>query len=104
MKTADQVMTFVPKRISRKLKDYVTNEVLGYSRYLFIEKVNDKYIGYCTHCKKEYEVDRLKHKSRTCCKRCKSDVRVQYARYGRSSMIDLEVFVFYEKALKDKQA
>lgn len=102
MKTAKQVMQYIPKRKSRALKDYVTNEVLSYSRYLFVWREEDGYYGHCTHCKKEYKVEQLKHKSRVDCKRCGSSLRVQYEYYSRTKMVDVEYLLFYEKALKDK--
>ncbi len=102
MKTAKQVMRYIPKRISKKLKDYVTDEVMSWSRYLFVWREGEEYYGHCTHCKQEYEVHGLSHKSITQCQCCLSGLKVQYERYGRSTMEDVEYVLFYEKALKDK--
>lgn len=94
-----------PNRISKQIHDYVINDVMLESRYIFTRMLKGKQIGYCTHCKKEHEpIYRLKHKTKTKCPKCNSTCKVQAAGYGRKYMTDQAYFVYYEKSKINKEA
>src|SRR5690625_1436315 len=92
-----------PNKISKEIHDYVINDVLIESRYVFAKTSKGKQTGYCTHCKNEYEpVYRLKHKTETMCPNCNSRCKVQIAGYSRKYMTDQAYFVYYEKSKINK--
>lgn len=94
-----------PNKIGKEIHDYVINNVLLESRYIFTWTSKGKQIGYCTHCKKEHKpMYRLKHKTKTKCPKCNSTCRVQAVGYSRKYMIDQAYFVYYEKSKADKEA
>lgn len=105
------------KELPKETDKFVTNVVFRNSKYLFIEKKEEKikdpleevtvkvkrYFAYCTYCKKTFEIskeeleEKYKHKHQCRCKKCNSNCKVQYARYGRSKMIDSAYFMTYQK-------
>jgi hypothetical protein len=94
------------KNISKGLKDYVHDEVLLSSRYLFVRRVGKTTIqyGFCTHCKKERVVKSeklLKHNESWQCDGCKSLVQVKQDGRGRGKMVDTAYVIWYEKSLVD---
>lgn len=101
----DSTLAHFPEDISKDIHDYVINDVLLESRYIFTTRKNDKQFGFCTHCKNEFEpVYRLKHKTKTMCPNCNSKCKVQAAGYSRKYMVDEAYFVFYEKSKINKEA
>lgn len=90
-----------PKKISKELVDYVTNEVLLSSRYIFTHRVKKQQYGYCTHCKKEFETKGLKHNEKELCLKCKRLCIVKASGRGRKQMIDRGYLTWYEKSVLD---
>lgn len=94
-----------PKTIGKDIRDYVTDDVLLYSRYMFIRRVKGIQFGYCTHCKKSHmTVQKLKHKERTVCPECQSSCIVKNHGTSRKYMTDRAYIVYYEKSKINDQA
>src|SRR5690625_1754664 len=92
-----------PRGISKDIHNFVINEVLVESRYLFVTRKKDERKAFCTHCKKNKDADGLKHKEETNYVHCMSLCKVQFDTYSRKHMIDDAYFVYYEKSkLNDK--
>lgn len=90
-----------PKKISKDLVDFVTNEALLHSRYIFTHREKKKQYGYCTHCKSEFETVGLKHNKKTTCPHCNSTCIVKASGMKRSRLYDEAFVVFYEKSAID---
>jgi hypothetical protein len=96
-----------PKQISKELADFVTNEALLHSRYLFYATVLGVQFAYCTHCNKQHRVEtKLKHKQEdvALCPHCQSKCRVRAAGMSRKRHEDRAVVVWYEKSVIDPTA
>lgn len=95
-----------PNKINKRIHDYVINDVLIESRYIFTTRKKGKQFGYCTHCKSEYETEayKLKHKTKMGCPECRSICEVRASGYSRKYMIDKAYFVYYEKSKINKEA
>lgn len=88
-----------PKSISRDIKDYVTNDVLLHSRYIFIRRVARVQFGYCTHCQKRYKTaTTLKHNDTATCPKCHSKCVVKNHGTSRKYLYDNGFVVYYEKS------
>lgn len=92
-------LKLIPKRIDKETKEFIDEVVFNESRYLFIRKEGKKEIGYCTSCKKEYEVYE-KHNDFIYCKKCGKRVQVKLTRYGRKYMVNARTVLVFQKALK----
>lgn len=95
-------MDLIPKRIPKETKEWVENEVFKKSRYIFIKKEEGKNIGYCTWCKKEYEIDFYHHNEVAHCMNCRSKCTVKLIRYRRNSLKDVATILIYQKTNKYK--
>jgi hypothetical protein len=93
--------------ITPELDSFVTEDVLIYSRYLFVRRHGPFQYGYCTHCKTESLVEKtgpVKHNEDWKCKRCNSLVTVKLAGLGRGKMIDRAYVIWYQKSHADPAA
>ena len=107
--------------ITDDIERYVTDEVMQESRYIFItkeermlqdcvggHKKEKVYKAYCTHCKKEYEIDPgeikyYRQNSRCYCEECATAARTKFTRYSRSKLIDTGCFVTFQKSPIDEK-
>ncbi len=103
-KVIKNILMHTEEHVSDEIKEYAIEKVFLKSRYLFVERRETKYLGYCTHCGHEYEVEKLKHNSTIHCKECGSECVVKLTRYGRKSLIDRACFIYYEKSVVDPDA
>lgn len=85
--------------ISKEIEEYAINEAFKFSRYIFTHRVGKQQYGYCTHCKKEFKVDGLKHNSKVVCPHCNSECTVKASGRGRKYMVDEVYFTYYEKSV-----
>lgn len=92
----------IPKQ-SKAFADYATDVAFLWSRYIFTQRRGNLYFGFCTHCKTEYLIDRLKHNSVASCLKCGSRCTVKTSGLGRTKMIDEVYFVWYEKSISNPQ-
>ncbi|MEG0133380.1 MAG: PcfJ domain-containing protein [Clostridium sp.] len=99
----DEVLIHMKDGFSDELKEYAIESAFKSSRYLFVEKKENKYIGYCTYCGHEYEVGKLKHNGVIHCKNCKTECKTKLTYYGRKSLVDKVCFVYYEKSVIDHE-
>ncbi|MEG0259575.1 MAG: PcfJ domain-containing protein [Lysinibacillus sp.] len=83
--------------------NFVNNEALIYSRYLFIETEGKNRNAHCTHCEAIYPIQSLKHNSITKCQGCNSKVQVKHAGRGRGRLIDTSYIEYCEKSAIDKK-
>lgn len=100
----ENTLMHFPDEVSRDISDYVTEDVLYESRYLFVKRKGSMRRAYCTYCKKQQDADGLKHKEEFTCVHCKSDCYVQFAGYSRKKMIDKAYIVYYEKSEANDKA
>jgi hypothetical protein len=94
--------------ISDELKQFVIDEAMVHSRYLFIRRITSTIQrGYCTHCRKEHMITStkpLKHNESWQCEKCKSLVLVKSAGRGRGKMFDKAYVIWYEKSESNPKA
>ena len=88
--------------ITKEIEEYAVEEALKHSRYIFTERRGKKQYGYCTYCKNEFETEGLKHKTKSICPHCGSEVEVRSSGRGRKYMFDESYFVHFEKSKIDK--
>lgn len=87
-----------PTVISDEIQEYANNQVLDWSCYLFTRRVKGMQFGFCTHCKKEYMTENLKHKDSVNCKKCGWLCQVKANGLGRSTLIDEAYLLYYMKS------
>jgi hypothetical protein len=88
--------------ISQALIDYVNNEVLLYSRYLFTQTIAKIQHATCTHCKQQHRPEvTLKHNTNASCPHCNSVCTVKKSHVGRKYAVDKAYIVYYEKSILD---
>lgn len=91
-----------PKAISQEIKDYVTDDVLIASRYIFIRRVAGVQFGYCTHCQKRYQTpEPFKHNDVAICPKCGSKCVVKNHGTSRKYLVDSAFVVYYGKSCVD---
>lgn len=100
----EALVAHFPRKISKKMKKYVDENLLQHSRYYIYKTKGKKQDGYCTYCNTESVSAGLKHNSKCVCPNCKSKCTARSIGMGRGSLIDRAYFVFYEKSLTDKNA
>lgn len=96
-----EYLSHVSQEISQEIEDYVTDVVFKKSRYIFTTRDDGEEKGYCTHCKAEFETNKLKHNSRYTCPNCGSECIVKQAWRGHKHLIDKACFLWYEKSIED---
>lgn len=100
-----EIFAHFPIKVSQEIVDYATNVALKDSRYIFIKRSGSRQqYGYCTHCKKQFKTNGLKHNEFARCPNCDSQCRVKSSGRGRTYLRDNAYFVWYEKSLKDPSA
>ncbi|EGG33421.1 PcfJ domain-containing protein [Paenibacillus sp. HGF5] len=88
--------------ISKDVMDYVTNEVLLRSRYLFTQTSARIQFAYCTHFNQRHKPEiPLKHNSKAVCPKCNSTCTVKKSHVGRKYMVDKAYVVYYQKSILD---
>ncbi|WGV57809.1 PcfJ domain-containing protein [Brevibacillus brevis] len=92
-----------PSDYGPEIVDYVTNNVLLDSRYIFTRRAAGVQFGHCTHCKKNFPSVALKHNDKATCPICESYCTVKASGKGRKYLIDRAYVVFYEKSVLDSQ-
>ncbi|NRS50995.1 PcfJ domain-containing protein [Brevibacillus sp. HB2.2] len=92
-----------PSDYSPEIVDYVTNNVLLDSRYIFTRRAAGVQFGHCTHCKKNFPSVALKHNDKATCPICESYCTVKASGKGRKYLIDRAYVVYYEKSVLDPQ-
>lgn len=100
----ENTLMHFPDDVSKDIDNYVINELMHESRYLFVTKHGNKKKAFCTHCKESQDADGLKHKEEFRCVNCEAICWVQFAGYSRTRMIDQAYFVYYEKSEINKDA
>lgn len=107
-KRFETFMAHFSDEISPALKDFVINNALVYSRYLFVKRVTSTMQrGFCTHCQKDYMVNgaiKPSHNGGWKCQKCGSLVVVKHAGRGRGKLLDEAYVIWYEKSLIDPGA
>lgn len=93
-----------PEEISQEIKDYATNAVMDWSRYLFIRRQGKQQYAFCTHCKQESATQSLRHNHRTSCPACGSEVLVKGSGMGRQKMLDDAYLLYYGKSETNPRA
>jgi hypothetical protein len=100
-KENEYFLSHFSKKYSSDLKQYAIDEVFKTSRYLFTHRIGKQQFAYCTHCKREYKTEKLKHNMQYECPGCKSNCKVKSSGMGRKTMIDEAYFVYFEKSEVD---
>lgn len=98
------VLAHFTKKIGQKITEYATDVAFRWSRYIFTWREKRQQYGHCTHCKKEFRVQGLKHNSIYECPRCSSECIVKASGISRKKMVDQVYFVYYEKSVINPQA
>lgn len=93
-----------PEKQSKDFVDYIENIAFLSSRYLFTEKRGKEHFGFCTHCKQEYVIPKLRHLDLFKCTSCGSECGVRSSNRGRKYMLDEAYVVWYEKSELNPQA
>lgn len=104
---AKRLLAHFPTTVSKELKEYVIEDVLKSSRYLFVKTVTGLQQCYCTHCKQSFysnAVDKdskFNHNEIRKCEKCESRCIVKQAGRGRSKLYDAAYVEWYEKSVID---
>jgi DNA-directed RNA polymerase subunit RPC12/RpoP len=93
-----------PQQISSDIKNYATDEIFKFSRYLFTRREGKRQYAYCTHCHTESTSESLKHNTHADCPNCGSKCIVKASGVGRKRLIDEAYFVYYEKSIINPNA
>lgn len=97
-----------PKGVSDALDEYAGETVFLASRYLFVWRVKQVQMAYCTHCHVEYPIGigkaSFKHNEKTICLNCTSECVVKSNGMGRSKLLDDAYVVWYEKSVLNPNA
>jgi len=89
------------EELSEDIKQYATDDVLKYSRYIFYKRKGKWQHGYCTHCRTEFKTNGLYHNGEDECPNCKSRCIAKSSGIGHSKLVDKAYFVYYEKSVID---
>ena len=104
---AKRLLAHFSATVSKELEEYVIEEVLKSSRYLFVKTVAGLQQCYCTHCKQAFYSDaedknnKYKHNEIRICEKCESRCIVKQAGRGRSKLYDAAYVEWYEKSVID---
>ncbi|MCJ7839960.1 PcfJ domain-containing protein [Lederbergia sp. NSJ-179] len=96
-----------PDQISQKLIDFIKDTVFFDHRYVIIQSTAGGQRGYCTHCKKDFHIqrsDKLKHNDKWICQNCGSPVTAKHAGRGRKNLFTDAYVVWYEKSKVNPEA
>lgn len=101
-------MAHFPNTVSEALVEYARDVAFLKSRYLFVWRVTDVQMAYCTHCKTEFPLGAgqasFKHNEKTNCLSCQSECVVKSHGRGRKHLIDSAYVVWYEKSVLSPNA
>jgi hypothetical protein len=98
----NEYMRHFPKKFSKEMQDFATDEVFLNSRYLFYWREGKHKVGYCTHCRTTSGISTdYTHNDTGFCPSCHSACTIKSAGRGRGKLIDNAFFVFYEKSILD---
>ncbi|MDR7867786.1 MAG: PcfJ domain-containing protein [Sporomusaceae bacterium] len=100
----NEILEHFPDDRSDEIKQYATDSVFRWSRYLFTRREGKRQYAYCTHCRKETANTKLRHNSQAKCPHCGSTCIVKAAGIGRKRLLDEGYFVYYEKSTYDPEA
>jgi hypothetical protein len=89
------------EELSEDIQQYATEDILKFSRYIFTRRQGKQQYGYCTHCKKEFKTNGIRHNDKESCPKCESVCIVKASGRGRRRMWDTAYFVYYEKSIID---
>lgn len=98
------ILAHFPDKQSQAFTDYVANVAFLHSRYIFTWNVGRKQFGYCTHCRIEFETEKLRHRDIVTCGFCGSKCGVRSSGRGRKYMVDERYIVWYERSLVNPKA
>lgn len=88
--------------VSQKLLDYITNSVMGWSKYLFTHREGRRQWAYCTSCRQEHPTEQtLKHGQDAQCPHCGCSATVKASGIGRKTLIDHAYLLWYERSQVD---
>lgn len=95
-----------PHEIGNDFKTFVREQVLDFSRYLFVQGNRAVKRGYCTYCQNDYMLPykKWKHNELWICEKCNSPVCIKQAGRGRGKMLDTGYAIWYEKSKVDSNA
>ncbi|MGN7760481.1 PcfJ domain-containing protein [Paenibacillus sp. 22594] len=94
-----------PDDIEPKLRDYITNQVMDWSRYLITNREGRKQWAHCTSCGEEFPPDKtLKHGTREVCVHCGQEGKVLASGRGRKRLFDTAYLLWYERSQADPDA
>lgn len=97
----DSFNAHFPTEISQDTIDWVRGNVFQHSRYVVVRKNKKAQIGFCTHCKYEYEIKSdkpLKHNEKWTCQHCDSPVVIKSEGRGRKNLFIRAYLVWYDKS------
>lgn len=101
------ILNHFPKNeaVSKRIENFVRNEALAHSRYIFVEDRENRQAGYCTHCQHDVTLpEKTYHNDIVICPHCKSETKVKHDWRGHSKLIDKTYFHYFEKSRKNKEA
>lgn len=99
--TVEECFAHVGDHLSSELKEYATDVVFKRSRYIFTTRKGKRQFGYCTHCKQDFQTERLRHNQQAKCPGCGSLCTVKAGGLKRSTLIDRAMFTFWRKSAID---
>lgn len=90
-----------PTNYENQIEDFITNDLMISSRYIFVERIEKEYYGRCSHCDNVHLIEKPKQKSHIECFSCGSKCEVRYTRYKNAGLIDRGYFEYFFKSVID---
>lgn len=99
--TPEECLAHVGEMVPPAMMDYVTNEVLKHSRYIFTTRKGKHQYGYCTHCRHRFQTSGVRHNATAVCPSCGSECQVKAGGLKRGSMVDHALVTHWRKSAVD---
>ncbi|MET3831005.1 hypothetical protein ABIC86_002471 [Paenibacillus sp. DS2363] len=99
MKNNNEFFKHFPTDICNELQNYITDQVMDWSVYLFTHREGRQQYAFCTKCKLDHASEGLRHGKIAECPHCRATAYVKASGRGRSKLHDESYLLWYEKSL-----
>ena len=100
----EECLAHIPNRLTPDMKIFAHDVVFKDNHYIFTERNGKRLDCYCTYCRSEFEIDKLRHNELHYCPHCRVACTVKSGWRGRKYLINEAYFVYYLKSAVDPQA
>ncbi|AOZ91587.1 PcfJ domain-containing protein [Paenibacillus crassostreae] len=104
MPSAVEFLDHFPTNVREEIRNYINDEVMIESRYLFTRREGRKQYSFCTHCKREHESTGMHYGGIERCPLCGTAAHIKASGRGRKTLIDNVYLLWYEKSVINPEA